>query len=780
MSAVDAAAPPHTLSQFVLKVHGRCDLACDHCYVYEHADQSWRRRSRAMAIDTVRVAAAKIAEHAANHRLPRVHVVFHGGEPLLLGVAAMRSAIEAVRTAIEAVTTLDLGMQSNGVLLSEEFCDLFAEHGVRLGISLDGDRDANDRHRRYANGSSSYDQVLRALELLRRPQYRSVYGGLLCTVDIRNDPIRVYRALLAEKPPRVDFLLPHSTWDSPPFRPPVHPTPYADWLAQIYDQWLSDGRPVRVRLFESLISSGSGGPSGSEWVGLDRADLAVIETDGEWEQVDSLKTAFDGAPATGLSVFTHSVDEVAALPEIARRQRGLADLCPTCQTCPVVKQCGGGLFAHRYRTGAGFDNPSVYCDDLKGLINYMNERPVRAAASAQGSTREDDELPAEILDEIGSGYGSAAAIRVLADAEFAITRALLVTLSQDLDQNSAAGQAWALLVQLDRMAPEAVRSVLSHPYVRPWAVACLNRPAGSRANDMQYLSCLAAVIAQRSKVDVSLPVPMRHGQVYLPTLGVASLPSDATDMARVTVGADGLTVAAAGSTVVVRPDDLQTTPGWRPATYVRADGLDVLLEDGDPHRDIHEWTTREHLDADDAVQWHQSLVGAWRQIADEASAYRPGLQEGLRTVVPLQTDPSGLMRASTARHAFGSVAAARTDAPELAVMLVHEFQHGKLGAVLDVCELFDPTDPRRIRVGWREDPRPIEGVLQGTYAHLAVADIWRNRAAGTNDQPALRNFHQYRDWTAEAIEVLTGSGALTPIGIRFCEQMTLTVAAWSR
>lgn len=68
-------------SQFVLKVHSRCDLACDHCYVYEHADTSWRGRPRAVSTRVLDQAALRIAEHALAHRLPAVHVVLHGGEP---------------------------------------------------------------------------------------------------------------------------------------------------------------------------------------------------------------------------------------------------------------------------------------------------------------------------------------------------------------------------------------------------------------------------------------------------------------------------------------------------------------------------------------------------------------------------------------------------------------------------------------------------------------------------------------------------------------------------
>ena len=83
-------SPPVPLSQFVLKVHSRCDLACDHCYVYEAADQSWRGRPMVISDEVTAQAARRIAEHAAAHGLPSVQVILHGGEPLLAGPARLR------------------------------------------------------------------------------------------------------------------------------------------------------------------------------------------------------------------------------------------------------------------------------------------------------------------------------------------------------------------------------------------------------------------------------------------------------------------------------------------------------------------------------------------------------------------------------------------------------------------------------------------------------------------------------------------------------------------
>nr|MDT0526727.1 FxsB family radical SAM/SPASM domain protein [Streptomyces sp. DSM 41633] len=87
--------------EFVLKVHSRCDLACDHCYVYEHADQSWRTRPKTISDEAVSWTARRLAEQAATHALPSVAVILHGGEPLLAGPARLRRVCEELGSALD-------------------------------------------------------------------------------------------------------------------------------------------------------------------------------------------------------------------------------------------------------------------------------------------------------------------------------------------------------------------------------------------------------------------------------------------------------------------------------------------------------------------------------------------------------------------------------------------------------------------------------------------------------------------------------------------------------
>ncbi|WP_405595911.1 FxsB family radical SAM/SPASM domain protein [Streptomyces sp. NBC_01410] len=749
--------PLPSLSQFVLKVHSRCDLACDHCYVYEHADSSWRGRPRAMAEKAMEKTAARIAEHARAHRLSLVQVVLHGGEPLLAGPIRLRKAAEELYGALDGVCALDLRIHTNGVLLNERFCDLFAELAIKVGVSLDGDKASNDRHRRYADGRSSHPQVLRAVDLLNRPAYRRLFAGLLCTIDVENDPLAVYDALVALRPPRIDFLLPHATWDVPPPRPGASATPYADWLGAIYRRWDGTGRPVPVRIFDSVLRTLRGESSLTESLGLAPADLVVIETDGTFEQADSLKTAYDGAPVTGMDVFANSLDEVLEHPGMLARQLGVEQLSDQCRACPVVSSCGGGLYAHRYRTGSGFDNPSVFCPDLMALITSIRDREAAAAAQPAGPLRSGE---ADDLDELATGFGGADTVGRLASAQLDLNRELLAAVSECAPVGDrAAAAASELLRQLDQDAPHAVDAVLAHPYTRPWALRVLK--GWGSGTITAGLAELAAASAMRARSEVTVVVPVSDGLLRLPGIGAVTLGHD-SGHAEVAMDVEGFSVRAAGRMLRIAWEEGVDglTPYWQPVRLVELPGWTVALEDTDPLRDAYEWPVAQRLSAGEAKMWAEDLTEAWSLVQRQLPLYGPGLAAGLRAITPLHSSDGGDVGAAS-REAFGAVGAVRPGSPDLlALLIIREFQQMKLGAVLDRHDLC---------------AGPLVGLMQEAYAQLAVADFWRVRgltAEGESARTAQAQCADRRRQAAKAVEELAGSDALTPLGERFVAGMT--------
>jgi uncharacterized protein len=376
---VESGWRPVPFRQFILKVHSRCNLSCGYCYMYQF-DRGWASLPVSMSPAVVRQTCRRIAEHAAIHELDRVTVALHGGEPLLVGPAALAELALTLRRELSPETVADLVVQTNGVLLDEAFLAVLQEHDIRVGLSLDGTRATNDRHRQFHDGRGSHAYTARGLRLLGTERFRGMFAGLLCVIDLAADPVTTYESLLTYGPPRIDFLLPHGNWSAPPPGRSVgsRDTPYGDWLIAAFERWFGvPALETEVRMFAEIINLVLGGQGRSESVGLSPVALITVNTDGSLEQVDSLRSAHQGAAATGLNVTDDSFDDALRHPAIVARQIGLAALAETCQRCELRRVCGGGHYVHRYRRGTGFRNPSVYCPDLTKLIGHIVDR-VRA------------------------------------------------------------------------------------------------------------------------------------------------------------------------------------------------------------------------------------------------------------------------------------------------------------------------------------------------------------------------------------------------------------------
>ncbi|MFJ6072358.1 FxsB family cyclophane-forming radical SAM/SPASM peptide maturase [Streptomyces sp. NPDC093065] len=372
---------PTPLRQFVLKIHGRCNLDCTYCYLYRGQDDGWRDRPARVGAPVVEHTAARVAEHVTAHGLDHIRVELHGGEPLLAGPAPVRDYVRAVRRAVPDGCRITATVQTNGTRLTDRGLEQLTEDGIRVGLSLDGGRAAHNARRVDHAGRPAWPAALAAAR--RLAAHPEAYAGILCTVDLAADPLDVYHSLLELAPPRLDLLLPHANWGSPPpglrGGPPGRrrpgATPYGDWLAGVFDAWWDAGRlRTRVRLFQEIVALLLGSPSRAEAVGLSPVAAVVVETDGAIEQVDSLRTAYRGAAETGLDVFRHSFDTALRHPGIAARQSGERALGEECRACPVGRICGGGNYVHRYAPGSGFGHPSVYCADLERLIRHVAHR----------------------------------------------------------------------------------------------------------------------------------------------------------------------------------------------------------------------------------------------------------------------------------------------------------------------------------------------------------------------------------------------------------------------
>jgi HEXXH motif-containing protein len=352
---------------------------------------------------------------------------------------------------------------------------------------------------------------------------------------------------------------------------------------------------------------------------------------------------------------------------------------------------------------------------------------------------------------------------------------------------AAAGldDAVALIDEVQQRSPAAAAEVIGYPLVGAWAAQCLRRlrRGGTQLDagtplwvELAHLAAVAAAAAIRGGIAVAMPVPMRRGAVTLPTLGQARLASDAEwGMAAVRGRAGGYTIEGHGGTVAVPPDPDQQTTGWqavrRLAFTERGIALTVWLDDVDPYRRGHGVAT-ERLDDRALESWRSQLAQAWAMLVEDHPERVAELASGPITVVPLAETTRAPHVSATTRDAVGAMALTLPpDSLTMSQSLVHEVQHSKLGALLDLVELYDTDERRRFYSPWRPDPRPIGGLLQGGYAFLAVATFWLRYADRDRDAVAQRVAEYELARTSAQVRIavrdLADSGALTEPGTRF-------------
>jgi uncharacterized protein len=381
----------HVSRQIVIKVSNRCNLACDYCYMFEKADQSWRKKPKLISKKTIRRLALRISAYMREHELAELLVDLHGGEPLLAGPELLRYLVTTLRAAVGRTPgqRLRFSMQTNALLLNEQWLALLHELDVKLGVSLDGDEQGN-RRRVDRQGTNSYSRVHAALELLQRYEH-PLLQRVLCVIDPATDPVATYRHLRQFGP--LDLILPHGTWDEPPpgYDPYDDTTPFADWLIRAFDEWYWDEDPADVRLFIKIlglvIEPDTPWWARVEIVGQWVVPAIVVESNGTYEGPDHNKVVREGEAYTGLTVRKNTLTQALINLLETTMDRRLHEPSAACQACPVVQECGGGLSSQRYKAGS-YDNVSLYCKDLSKFFLHARARATEAAA-ASGMTLEE-------------------------------------------------------------------------------------------------------------------------------------------------------------------------------------------------------------------------------------------------------------------------------------------------------------------------------------------------------------------------------------------------------
>ncbi|AKU11308.1 radical SAM family protein [Azoarcus sp. CIB] len=679
------------LTSFLVKVASRCNLDCDYCYIYHHADQSWRSMPRLLSSENREAFASKLASYLGHAGIRRSVVVFHGGEPLLMGCAELVAFAAQLREAVGAGVQLDIGMQTNGLLLTREAIDQLSGANIGISLSLDGPKEANDLHRTSRRGRSSFEQTYRALRLLRSAP--DVFAGVIAVIDPRTPPRQLLEFFDEQQVPRLDFLLPDAHHLRLPPGRLEQPDVYEKWLVEAFDLWFDEHSSLQVRTFEALLDAVAGMPSQTDAFGFGDVSLITVETDGTYHDLDVLKVVAQGATRLGGSVRDTPISDVAASPALAAHRALLKKdgLCAICHSCDVVDVCGGGSVPHRYGVN-GFNNPTVYCKEMRTLIRHAQARITESLELAKPSAttghygRDLGEFEhAETSTEaVASLWASA-----ISDQSAGLRRALLWL------QGSCSGSRESEAARALLDSTSAIDLLAQRPGAIAWSNAMLAIEAG------RPVSAVDGSVLHRDARYAQWMFARLHGS-----------PEESPEVH----ANDAWLRRPFGN--AIHFEDQEVLPAAEPLLY---EALSIL-----------------HA-------WRPAIVKELKRICRAVQFIRDPAADPDKIVSFSDNAVPGALYVSVMQRDR------LIDAYDLADSLLHEYRHQKLYLLERLAPVVEPTTCKVVSP-WRQDLRPPSGLFHAVFVFVELRRFWKHVRSLNLDRLNTRAENQLMDTDARLSE----------------------------
>lgn len=358
-----------------------CNLDCSYCYYLDKAAQYGGRQ----AVMSDELLERYIRQYIEANDVPVVQFCWHGGEPLLLGIDFYRRALELQRRYADG-KRIENTLQTNGTLVDERWCALFAENRFLVGLSLDGPRDIHDAFRRTKGGEPTFDRVMQCVELFRRT---GVEFNTLSVVNSRSEGrgAEIYRFFRDEVRSRYMQFLPavEHVVDLPGARRPLIVPPeregarlaewsvsargYGDFLCDVFDEWVvRDVGQCFVQMFDATLAQWCGVRPGVCSMCETCGDALVVEHNGDVYPCDHFVY-----PRYLLgNICEQTLAEIYRSPQ--RREFGLAKrntLPRECLRCRYWFACRGECPKHRFERGSdGYPRNSL-CEGLQRYFRHV-------------------------------------------------------------------------------------------------------------------------------------------------------------------------------------------------------------------------------------------------------------------------------------------------------------------------------------------------------------------------------------------------------------------------
>lgn len=366
--------PP--LSLLIKPASSLCNLKCRYCFYHSLSDIRETASYGVMSMDTLEEIVRKALEFADTS----CTFAFQGGEPSVAGLDFFKNYIELVKKHNVKNIRVHNVLQTNGVLIDEEWAEFFAANKFLIGVSLDGPKDFHDLNRVNVNDSGTFNKVMSAISLFDK--YKVEYNILsVVSANIAKHPMKIYNFFKKSGFKFIQFIPCLDPLDEIPGanRFSLTPERYESFLKGIFDLWYNDfmkDEYVSIRYFDNLVGLMMGnGPEACGMFGECNCQF-VIEADGgvypcdfyvidKWRIGDIKSDSFDEMRLS--SVCRDFIDSSKHVHE-------------SCRECQWFNLCRGGCRRNREPYMDGKPILNYYCTTFKNFFEYSYKRLYNVAS----------------------------------------------------------------------------------------------------------------------------------------------------------------------------------------------------------------------------------------------------------------------------------------------------------------------------------------------------------------------------------------------------------------
>lgn len=397
MSNLNITPFARPLYVMVKSVGSVCNLSCDYCYYLEKSKLYNEAKNHVMSEDLLE---KFIDEYINSQTMPQVLFTWHGGEPLMRPISFYKKAIELQKKYARG-RTIDNSIQTNGTLLTDEWCRFFKENNFLVGVSIDGPQEFHDEYRKNRQGQPSFAKVMKGIELLKK--HGVEYNAMAVVNDFNADyPLDFYHFFkeidchyiqftpiverISERADGLSLSSPIQNEKAELTDFSVSPEQWGNFLCAIFDEWVrEDVGNYYIQLFDSTLANWIGEQPGVCSMAKNCGHAGVMEYNGDVYSCDHFVF-----PEYKLgSLYSNTLVEMMYSDKQTKFGEAKSKTLPTqCRECEFLFACNGECPKNRFTfTENGepglnylckgyhkfFKHIAPYMDFMKKEL--MNERP---------------------------------------------------------------------------------------------------------------------------------------------------------------------------------------------------------------------------------------------------------------------------------------------------------------------------------------------------------------------------------------------------------------------